>query len=140
MPSREQKVKTRCTLCGSVNNLVNHHSSYLDEDTVTVCRGCHLRLSKQKMPTRGFAVCKIYPTSNMAYIPQFVRKELGNIVEICTGPESALLFSYNTPLEDVQRSLQIILEDIKFRKEVETAKKKEATKLQSPAELGWALP
>jgi hypothetical protein len=43
---------TQCLMCGTENELLQHHISYEPEDTVTLCKKCHfkvhIRLIKRK--------------------------------------------------------------------------------------------
>lgn len=133
-----QKSNAVCQDCGTTENLLEHHISYSPEITKTLCKSCHLKERKQKLPSRGFVISKIYPSANMAYIPEPVREEIGNLVEIATGPNSAFFFPYNTPLEDVKRSLEIVLQDIKLRRKLEEQNKKQSKK-KKPRAKGLLL-
>jgi protein-arginine kinase activator protein McsA len=40
--------KKKCVECGSTDNLQQHHTSYEDDETVTVCRRCHQNIHKNR--------------------------------------------------------------------------------------------
>jgi hypothetical protein len=57
-PKRDRKKMSgkvpSCVLCGSTQNLVNHHESYDPERIVTMCKHCHARLhgNNKDLPKR----------------------------------------------------------------------------------------
>jgi len=41
----------KCAICGSIKNLQVHHISYEPEETITVCKECHINLHGRKHGT-----------------------------------------------------------------------------------------
>ena len=37
-----------CSICGSTENVINHHESYFPEKIIKVCRKCHKKLHSEK--------------------------------------------------------------------------------------------
>lgn len=58
--------------------------------------------------------------ARIAYIPdELIKQGLHGEVDGYANAVTLTIVNPNTPLEDVERSLQIVLEDIKFRRERE---------------------
>ena len=104
-----------------MSKLIRHHPSYFfPEVTELVPDSIHRKLPKQKSTTkRGFFTSKIHPFANTLYISKPIRNELGCMVEIYLGTSCAMVIPYNTSLKDIERSLRIALNDIRFRRERE---------------------
>ncbi len=67
---------------------------------------------------------RINKEARIAYIPkELIDQGLQGDVEGYANAVTLTLVNPNTPLEDVEKSLQIVLEDIKFRKEMEEKRK-----------------
>ena len=114
-----------------MEKMVTHHTSYIPEKTELIPLIVHQRIPKRPLTSRNLFLLatRIFPSSHMAHIPRDVRNEIGPEVEICTGPRLAVLFPFGANLEDVERSLKIVLEDVKFRRKMQEDKEnKLATK------------
>jgi len=69
---------------------------------------------------------KINPEARIAYIPkELIDQGLTGEVDGYANAVTLTIVSPNTPLKDVERSLEIVLEDIRFRRKIEEDKHKE---------------
>lgn len=117
---------SRCAECGATRNLVRHHVSYIPEVTKTLCRKCDSKKRRHPIP-RGFPILKVHPQQGAIKATRDIINHFGcELLELETPPLSPIgvVFPYSTPLEDVERSLEIVLEDIRFRKKLQNDKAK----------------
>jgi bifunctional DNA-binding transcriptional regulator/antitoxin component of YhaV-PrlF toxin-antitoxin module len=58
------------------------------------------------------------------YLPKEVREELGEKLDLICNAKAAVIYNSNTSLELVLKSLEVLTQDIKNRKEAQDAQKK----------------
>lgn len=72
---------------------------------------------------------KINPEARIAYIPkELIEQGLKGDVDGYANAVTLTLVSPNTPLKDVEKSLEIVLDDIRFRRRLEEDKQKQEEK------------
>ena len=110
------KKLTECPRCGSTENLVNHHTSYLPEVIEFVCRKCDAK-EKRNPKYRGFKVLKGYPSRSLLNFPKALLERFGDLIEIKTAPVApvGVIFQYDLPLEYVEQALELVLRDLQLQ-------------------------
>ena len=69
---------------------------------------------------------KVNPEARIAYIPkELIDQGLHGDLDGYANAVTLTIVNPDTPLEDVERSLQIVLDDIKFRKSLEEKRESE---------------
>ena len=110
-------INSRCADCGATKNLVRHHTSYVPERTKILCRSCNAK-ERRYPPNRGLLpILKAYPPRGTIYVPRDILKQFGGLIEFYLAPISpvGILFPYKMPFNEVERSLEIVLQDIRLR-------------------------
>ena len=106
-----------CQRCGSAENLVVHHVSYIPEVVETLCKRCDAKERRHPPQGRGLHILKSYPHRSILLVPKRMLEDLGEFVEIY--PSSAIplavVFSKGMPFPIVISSLQNIISDIYTR-------------------------
>ena len=59
--------------------------------------------------------------SGQYYFPKEVREELGKKLELICNAKAAVVFSAETPLETVLKSIEVITKDLRHRVELKEA-------------------
>lgn len=122
----------KCSKCEITTNLVKHHISYSPETTEALCVKCHSKLTRRKIKGARFPIIRLFPTG--VHFPKDLIEHLGgDIAEVYTLPLSpiAILFPLNFNLEQVKKSLEIVLKDIELRMEGQSGR---STKAGAPTE------
>ena len=115
-----------CPRCREhTEKLVKHHVSYIPEVIEFVCKKCDT-LERRNPKNRGFPILKVHPNRGLVFVSQKILSHFGtDLLEIELLPVSpfGVVFPYMTLLADVERSLEIVLEDIKLRRKMEEEQK-----------------
>jgi len=68
---------------------------------------------------------KINPEARIAYIPkELIDQGLSGEVDGYANAVTLTIVNPNTPLRDIERSLEIVIQDVRFRRKREEAKKR----------------
>ena len=110
-----------CADCGTTENLIEHHGSYIPEITEVLCVSCHAKQKRRKPKSgRGTVILKTYPQKCLVLFPKYMLKQFkGEFIELYTlSCPVGIIFAYGTPFGQVEKATQIILNAIRFRMEL----------------------
>ena len=65
--------------------------------------------------------------SGQYYFPKEVRQELGEELELICNAKAAVVYSANTPLKTILKSIEVIQKDLKHRLELQRQQAQEAS-------------
>jgi len=113
-----------CELCGTTENVYQHHTNYKENKTVPLCPACHKKVhsdpSHRFYPVDGF---ENIDQRGRVVIPRYITDFWKSDVNIYRGTFSVVIAPTNIELKDVIVSTEILVEDMKHQLEME--KKKE---------------
>lgn len=118
----------QCTQCGSVASLVCHHLSYenffVSELVTTLCQSCHVRThgiqhDPQPEPPLESTYSLHLDARRRLILPQAVLGCLGRNLQLYAFDMTALLHAKWTPLEDIVKSTELLLQTLKHELEMQ---------------------
>ena len=71
----------KCAICGTEESIINHHTSYDPEETVPLCRSCHMKLHNGSIKSDIPAPTLPYPIHPTVQISKVDDKKIKFLVE-----------------------------------------------------------
>lgn len=107
----------KCVKCGTTENLVKHHTSYIPEIIELVCRKCDSK-EKRYPKNRGFTILKVHPQRGLIFTTQnFMIHFNTDLLEIETAPLTpvGVVFPYKTNINEVKHGINLILRSLDLK-------------------------
>ncbi len=109
----------KCETCGSIKNIINHHTSYEPEIIIPLCHSCHTKIHVKNRVKKEYTSNTLSITrTGTTYIPKLMRHQLKYPKEIAyvEGSNVIVLFNPNSKPKEVLLGLNRIKERIKIER------------------------